>query len=321
MEPSARIYVSGMQTPIGSALVRVLRLQGCENLVGIEQGEPDLTDPEEVDAFFADTKPEYVFMAAGKAGGIRANQNFPAILMRDNLLVECNVIHSAHRHGVKKLLYLASSCCYPRACQQPMRVESLMTGQLEPTSEAYALAKLAGIGLCQAYAQQHGAAFVSAIPADTFGPGDSFSPKDSHVVPAIIGRMHEAKVAGRDVVEIWGTGNPQREFVFTDDVADACAFVMHRYHGPSPINLGGGTVSSVGEVAVAIKEIVGFVGALRFDLSKPDGMPMKALDSSMLMDLGWRPKTSLRDGLRAAYEWFLSHEGGRVATASVRVSP
>ncbi len=319
MEPSARIYVSGMQTPLGSALIRVLAQQGYKSLVSIERGEPDLTNPTEVDAFFARTKPEYVFMAAGKAGGIHANQSYPASLMHDNLMVECNVIHSAHRHRVKKLLYLASSCCYPRECQQPMRVESLMTGRLEPTSEAYALAKLAGIGLCQAYAQQCGAPFVSAVPADTFGPGDSFSPKDSHVVPAIIRRMHEAKVGGAEAVDIWGTGNPKREFAYADDVADACVFVMHRYHGPSPINLGGGFVSSIGEVAVVIKEIVGFEGALRFDLTKPDGMPMKALDSSMLMELGWRSKTSLQSGLQATYEGFLSRKEDR-AMGNVRVS-
>lgn len=321
MEQSARIYVAGMQTPLGSALLRVLRQQGYANLVGVEEGEPDLSDAAQVEAFFARTRPEYVFVAGGKSGGIRANQKYPALLMRDNLLVECHIIHSAHRHHVKKLLYLASSCCYPRECPQPMRVVSLMTGPLEPTNEAYALAKITGMSLCRAYAQQYGAPFLSAIPADAFGPGDDFSPEDSHVVPALIRRMHDAKTSGADAVEIWGTGRPRREFVYTDDVADACIFAMHRHDGPEPINLGGGAALSIGEVAAVIKEVVRYAGAVRFDTSRPDGMPVKVLDSSALLGLGWRPKTPLRDALRATYEWFLKEEEHSAPASAFRVSP
>lgn len=320
MEPQARIYVAGMATPIGAALVRVLRRHGYANLVGAGKGEPDLTDGAEVDAFFARTRPEYVFLAGGKSGGIQANLKYPAVLMRDNLLAESHVVHSAHRHGVQKLLYLASSCCYPRDCPQPMRAESLMTGRLEPTNEAYALAKLAGIGLCRAYAEQHGARFLSAIPADAFGPGDDFSPEDSHVVPALIRRMHGAKITSAPTVDIWGTGRPRREFVYTDDVADACLFVMLQYEGREPINLGGGAPLSIEDVAAVIKEVVEYPGALRFDESKPDGMPVKVLDSSPLLGLGWRPKTPLREALRATYAWYLREEAPSAAPTGVRFS-
>lgn len=308
MERTARVFVAGSETIIGSALVRVMRERGFAHLVGTAVDQPGLTDPAQVEAFFARTQPEYVILAGGKSGGIWANQRFPALLMRDNLLKECLVIDAAHRYGVKKLLYLASSCCYPRGCPQPMRVESLMTGPLEPTNEAYGLAKLAGIGLCQAYAKQFGARFVAAIPADVFGPGDEFNVEDSHVVPALVRKIHAAKVAGAAKVDVWGTGTPRREFLFVDELAAACLLVMDTYDGPGPINLGGGADLSIAEVAALIKEVVGFSGALRFDTSKADGMPLKILDSSRLQAMGWRPATSLHDALQATYDWFLARK-------------
>jgi len=305
LDKQSRIYVAGAEALIGAALVRQLDRQGYRNLVGQPGDAPDLADGAQVDAFFARTKPEFVFFAAGKSGGIRANQKYPADLMIDNLLAACHVIQAAHRHGVKKLLYLASSCSYPKHCPQPMRVESLLTGPLEPTNEAYAVAKLAGLKLCQAYRQQHGANFICGIPADAFGPGDDFSPEDSHVVPALIRRMHEAKLAHAASVEIWGTGSPRREFIFADDLADACLFAMRHYDGPEPLNLGGGSNLSIKELAETIQAVVGFAGELRFDTSKPDGMPLKGLDSSRLLALGWRPQTPFRDALEATYQWFL----------------
>jgi len=304
MRKHAIIYVAGGQTLIGAAILRQLKQQGYTNIVGKPGEEPDLTDATSVDEFLSRLLPEYVFMAAGKSGGILPNQRYPADLMLDNLLVECNVIRAAYQHRVKKLLYLASSCCYPRHCPQPMRVESLLTGSLEPTNEAYAVAKIAGIKLCQAYRQQYGANFIVGIPANAFGPGDDFSPEDSHVIAALIRKMHQAKRKGTPTVEIWGTGTPRREFIFADDLADACLFVMQKYDGTEPINLGGGTDLSIGELAQLTKEVVGYEGELRFDTSRPDGMPLKALYSSPLMAMGWNQVTSFRDAVSATYNWF-----------------
>jgi GDP-L-fucose synthase len=305
MEKQARIYVAGVTTVIGSALLRTLWQQGYTNLFG-EPGEPNLTDAVQVDAFFAQTKPDYVFLAAGKSGGIGANQKYPVDLMLDNLLCQCHVIHSSYCHGVKKLLYLASSCSYPKYCQQPMREEDLLTGPLEPSNEAYAVAKIAGIKLCQAYRQQHGSNFIVGIPANVFGPGDDFSLEDSHVIAALIRKMHEAKIRNAKFVEIWGTGSPRREFIFADDLADACIFLMNRYDETQPINLGGGQDMSISDLATAVKEVTGFLGEIRFDPSKQDGMPMKFLDSSELNALGWRPRTSFHSALAKTYEWFQS---------------
>jgi GDP-L-fucose synthase len=304
----SRIYVAGMSTVIGAALVRVLQRQGYANLLAADGNEPDLTEAGAVDAFFARFAPEVVFLAGGRTAGIRGNQQFPADLMLNNLLVECHILDGAFRHGVRQLLYLASSCCYPRACTQPMRVESLFTGPLEPTNEAYALAKLAGIGLCRAYTSQHGVRFVSVIPGDTFGPRDDFSPEESHVVAALLCRMHEAKVSDTATVAIWGTGMPRRDFVYADDLADACITVMQRYGGLGPINVSAGMDMSIRDLAELIKDVVGFPGTLEFDTSRPDGMPLKVLDTSELQKLGWRPRTSLRDALQVTYTWFLEHE-------------
>ncbi|MCU0541873.1 MAG: GDP-L-fucose synthase [Oscillatoriaceae cyanobacterium Prado104] len=312
MDKDAKIYVAGGQTLIGSALLRQLERQGYSHLIGIPPAEPNLADREQVSDFFAQNQPEYVFLAAGKSGGISANQKYPAELMLDNLLVICNVTDSAYRSGVKKLLYLASSCSYPKHCPQPMQVESLMTSILEPTNEAYAVAKIAGIKLCQAYCQQYGANFISGIPANAFGIGDDFSLEESHVIPALIRKMHEAKVADVKFVEIWGTGTPRREFIFADDLADACIFIADKYNEPTPINIGGGLDLSIKELAELIKEAIGYRGQLRFDASKPDGMPLKALDSSKLMSMGWQPKISFRTAVEATYDWFLTNSQANV---------
>lgn len=306
MEKKEKIYVAGAQTLIGAAILGALERQGYRNILGRLGQGPELTDASQVDAFFARTAPDYVFLTAGNSGGIRVNQRYPADLIRHNLLVGCHVIHSAYRHGVKKLLYLASSCTYPKYCPQPMRVESLMAGPLEPTNEAYAVAKIAGIKLCQAYVQQYGAGFISGITADAFGPGDEFSLEDSHVIPALIRKMHKAKEVGAKSVEIWGTGTPRREFIFADDLADACIFAMREYDCPQPINLGGGSDISIRELAELVKGVVGYDGKLRFDRSKPDGMPAKLLDSRELTEMGWQPKTPFRSALLATYHWFLS---------------
>lgn len=304
MEKYAKIYVAGAQTLIGAAILRELDRQGYSNVVSRQEEEPGLIDAAQVDAFFARNTPEYVFMAAGRSGGICANLKYPAEFMRDNLLVECNIIHSAYRHMVKKLLYLASSCCYPKECQQPMREGALLTGPLELTNEAYAVAKIAGIKLCQAYSQQYGVNFICAIPANAFGPGDDFSQEDSHVIGALMHKMHDAKLQGIKQVTIWGTGKPRRGFIYVGDLANACIFAMDNYDDIEPINLGCGEDFSIAELAFMIKELTGFQGKLIFDTSKPDGMPVKLLDSHKLQKLGWIPTWSFEKALAKTYAWF-----------------
>jgi GDP-L-fucose synthase len=311
LNPQAPIFVAGADTLIGGAIVRQLRRQGCANIVGAGTDAPDLTDAASVEGFFARTKPAHVFVAAGRSGGISANQKYPADLMLHNLQVITHVIAAAQRHGVAKLLYLASSCIYPRECPQPMPVASLMAGPMEPTSGPYAMAKMAGITLCQACWRQHGAHFISGIPADVFGPGCKFNAEDSHVVPALMLKMHEAKKSGAGSTEVWGTGNPRREFIYADDVADACIFVMDRYDEAEPINLGGGSDLSIREAAEAIRRVVGYAGELRFDTTKSDGAPLKRLDSSRLLAMGWRPATSFEKGLEATYRSLLEWESSR----------
>lgn len=279
MNRDARIHVAGPETLIGAGIVRALERHGYRHLTS--------------------DRPEYVFVAAGKSGGILANQKYQADLCRDNLQVALDVIPASV--GVKKLLYLGSSCVYPKDAPQPMCPESLGTGPLEPTSAAYATAKLAGLALCQAYRQQHGANFITAIAADVFGPGGKFSAEDSHVVPALLVKMHEAKLAGHDHVTLWGTGAPKREFTFVDDLAEACLLVMEKYDGDTPINLGSGETASIRELAEQVRAVVGFTGEVRWDTSRPDGASIKWLDTSALRALGWRPATSLADGLRATY--------------------
>jgi GDP-L-fucose synthase len=305
LDQESTFFVAGSETLIGSALVRGLRREGLAHVVGGDGDGPDLTDPAAVESFYRDTRPDYVVHAGGRSGGIGANMRYPADLMYDNLLAATHVIHAAHVHGVRKLLYLASSCIYPRLCAQPMSEDLLLSAPLEPTNEPYALAKLAGLKLCLAYRRQYGDDFIAGIPTNIYGVGDHFSPEDSHVIGALIHRAHEAKVQGQPTLTIWGTGAPKREFLFADDLADACLFVLRSYSDQAPINLAGGTELSIRELAEAICRVVGYTGALVFDTSRPDGMPRKALDASRLAALGWKPRVPLDVGLAAAYRSFL----------------
>ncbi|MEI7635952.1 MAG: GDP-L-fucose synthase [Syntrophus sp. (in: bacteria)] len=302
MNVNSAIYVAGGNTLIGAAIQRALEKAGHCNI--FSENDANLKDVNQVETLFRERKPEFVFLAAGKTGGIAANIKYPAELMLDNLLIACNIIECARCYNVKKLLYLASSCSYPRDCAQPMKEASLLTGLLEPTNEAYAVAKIAGIKLCQAYSSQYGSTFIVGVPANAFGTGDDFSDEDSHVVASLIRKMHEAKVNNRKQVEVWGTGKPLREFIFMDDLADACLFIMDNYDEPKPINLGSGAAFSIRELAESICEVVGFNGSIAYDTSKPDGMPVKSLDNSKIRDLGWSPQFSLREGLTITYDWY-----------------
>jgi GDP-L-fucose synthase len=304
---TVRVFIAGGRTLLGAALIDSLRDAGYEHLVGTPPNEPDLTRAEQVEEFFQETQPEYVVVAAGLSGGIRANQLFPAALMRDNLLVTTHVLAAAHRVGVRKLLYVASSCGYPKLAPQPLREDSLLTGPLEPTSECYALAKLAGLKLCQAYRRQYDSPFIAAIPANPYGPHDDFSPEESHVIPGLLRRMHTAKQHGEPELSVWGTGAARREFIHAHDLAAACWFLLEEYDSAEPINVGTGVDVSIAELAQLIAEVVGYRGRLRFDATRPDGMPLKALDSSKLRALGWRPAVDLRRGLEETYKWFLHH--------------
>jgi GDP-L-fucose synthase len=320
MEKNARIYVAGNDRLIGKALCEQLERAGYENILGRQRSAPQLTDATVVEAFFARANPQYVFLVGGKSGGIGANQKFSGELMLDNLLVNCHVIESARRHGASKLLYLASSCVYPKFSDQPMKVEYLMTGRLEPTNEPYAMAKLAGLVLSQAYRRQFECRFVTAIPANVFGPGDNFSLEDSHVIGALMRRMHDARIAGQGRVDIWGSGLPRREFIFSQDLARACLFLMDVYDGEEPINVGVGCDWSIQEIAEMIREVVGYSGEIRFDRSKPDGMPAKLLESSCLKQMGWKPQTSIQDALAITYEWFRQQGSDAEGNENVRAT-
>jgi GDP-L-fucose synthase len=308
MNPRTHIYVAGGDTLIGTALIETVQNSRKYRLIGVPPDEPDLTHRDQVEDFFAETRPDVVIVAAGLSGGICANQSYPADLMLDNMLVSTHVLSVALRHAVKKLLYLGSCCMYPRHAPQPLRPEALGTGPLEPTNEAYATAKLAGMKLCQAYRQQYGAPFITGIPANVFGPHDDFGLETGHVIPALIRRLHEAKLRGQETVAIWGTGSPRREFMFVRDLADACLFAMDHYDGVEPINLGSGADSSIAETARLIADVVGYEGRLQFDTTRPDGMPRKCLDSSKLFGLGWRPATELRTALASTYAWFAQQQ-------------
>ena len=295
---------------VGTALVRRLQRDSSYSLVETD-GEPDWSDGHAVDRYFAATRPDHVVVAAGKTSGIAGNQRYPADLMLGNLLVAAHIIPAAWRHGVRKLLYLASSCAYPRNASQPLKADALWTGPLEPTSAAYATAKLAGVKLCEAYRQQHGARFLSAVAADVFGPGDDFSADGTgHVVSALMSRMHAARLAGARSVTIWGSGTPRREFLYVDDLADAVLFLMRDYEDGALINIGTGVTTSIRELAEIEREIVGFDGDLVFDTGRPDGAPLKGLDSAPLRALGWTPSWNLRPALQSTYEWFVKHEAG-----------
>jgi GDP-L-fucose synthase len=299
--PASKVLVAGGNTLIGAAILKALEGRKFSGLLNLQHGEPDLRDPVAVNAYFAQHKPDFVFMAAGRTGGIRANLDEPADLMLDNLLVSCHLIQAAHQHGVRKLLYLASSCSYPRDCAQPMRVDQLMHGPVEPSNEAYAMAKLTGLVLCKAYRKQHGDGFITAIPANAFGPEDDFDIHTSHVIPALIRRMHEAKVALAPTLEVWGTGAPLREFIYAEDLAEACLLAMDKYDADEPINLGTNEEISIRKLAEWVRDVVGFQGELVFDSSHPDGMPRKRLDSTALRSLGWQPRVPLKEALSRVY--------------------
>lgn len=305
MDKSSKIYVAGHRGMVGSAILRNLKQNGYENFVLATSTELDLRNPQAVNDFFSTERPEYVFLAAAKVGGIYANNTYPADFLYDNLMIEANVIHSAYRYGVTKLLFLGSSCIYPKFAEQPIREDSLLSGYLEPTNEAYAIAKIAGIKLCEAYHKQHGCRFISVMPTNMYGLGDNYHPDNSHVLPALLRRFHEAKETAAPEVKIWGSGKPLREFMFSDDLADACVFLMNYYEDPQLINVGTGEEVSILHLAEIIKEITGCKSKITFDATKPEGTPRKLMDSSRLHALGFRHKTSLREGISVTYQDFL----------------
>ncbi|MBS0454801.1 MAG: GDP-L-fucose synthase [Proteobacteria bacterium] len=317
MSSTRRIYVAGHRGMVGSAIVRSLQRRGVDSIITRTHAELDLTDQADVRAFFAKEQPDEVYLAAARVGGIHANNTYPAEFIYANLMVQNNVIHEAWRAGVRRLLFLGSSCIYPRLAPQPMAEEALLTGKLEATNEPYAIAKIAGIKLCESYNRQYGTDYRSVMPTNLYGPGDNYHPENSHVVPAMIRRFHEAKVANAPFVTIWGTGRAKREFLFVDDMAEACVHVMqlprevHAAHTQpmcSHINVGTGEDLSIAELALLIAEAVGYSGGLKYDTSKPDGTPRKLLDVSLLHKLGWKASTSLREGLAHAYADFLAHQ-------------
>jgi len=308
MDKHDRIFVAGHQGLVGSAIVRRLRAEGADNLLLRTRAELDLLDQAAVEAFFAGEKPEYVFLAAAKVGGIHANDTYPAEFIRDNLAVQTNVIHSAWKHGVRKLCFLGSSCIYPRMAPQPMKEEYFLTGPLEPTNEWYAIAKIAGIKMCQAYRRQYGFDAISLMPTNLYGPGDNFDLANSHVLPAMIRKFHEAKIRGDAEVVIWGSGKPRREFLHVDDMADASVFLMREYSGEDIVNVGVGEDQSIRELAGMIAKVVGFQGALVQDTSKPDGMPRKLLDVGRLNGLGWSARIPLERGIEDVYRWYVAQQ-------------
>jgi len=302
MKSDGSVYVAGHRGLVGSALVRALERHGFANVLRRSHAELDLTARGAVDAFFAEQRPAYVFLAAARVGGIVANDTYPADFIRDNLAIQLHVIDAAHRFGVEKLLFLGSSCIYPKLCPQPMKEEYLLTGALEPTNSAYAVAKIAGIEMCKAYRRQYGCHFISVMPTNLYGPGDNYDLETSHVLPALIRKIHEAKAAGAATVTIWGTGSPRREFLHADDLAEACLFVMERYDEPGIINIGVGEDVTIRDLAEMVAEATGFTGELVFDTSKPDGTPRKLLDVSRLTALGWQAQIPLREGIRRTVE-------------------
>ncbi|WP_297987416.1 GDP-L-fucose synthase [uncultured Anoxybacillus sp.] len=307
MERSSKIYIAGHRGLVGSAILRKLQADGYTNLVYKTSQELDLRDKNQVDEFFAEEKPEYVFLAAAKVGGIVANNEYPADFIRDNLMIQTNVIDAAYRNGVKKLLFLGSTCIYPKFAPQPLKEEYLLTGELEPTNEPYAIAKIAGIKMCQSYNRQYGTKYISVMPTNLYGPNDNFDLHTSHVLPALIRKFHEAKETNAPYVEVWGTGTPRREFLYSDDLADACVFLMNNYEGNEIVNVGVGEDISIKELAEKIKEVVGYQGEIKFDTTKPDGTPRKLVDVSKINALGWKASISLDEGLQKVYQWFLEN--------------
>jgi GDP-L-fucose synthase len=307
MNPDSKIYIAGHKGLVGSAIARALQATGHHNLLLRNSQELDLRNQADVAAFFAQERPEYVFLAAAKVGGIQANNIYRGEFIYDNLMIEANIIHSAYQNGATKLLFLGSSCIYPKLCPQPMSEEHLLTGALEPTNEPYAIAKIAGLKMCENYARQYGVNFTSAMPTNLYGLNDNFDLANSHVLPALMRKVHEAKLNQLPQVEVWGTGAALREFLYVDDLADALIFLMENYNDPAFINVGTGEEVSIKDLALTIQAIVGYEGELRFDPSKPDGTPRKLMDSSRLHRLGWQPQTSLKEGLEKTYRWFVEN--------------
>ena len=302
----SNVFVAGHKGLVGSAICRRLKLDGVEAIVAT-RSELDLTDQGALDEWFEQHDIDQVYLAAAKVGGIRANDIYPAEFIRDNLVIQANVIHAAWKHGIKKLLFLGSSCIYPKLAPQPMVEDCLLTGPLEPTNEWYAIAKIAGIKMCQAYRKQYGFDAISVMPTNLYGPGDNFDLENSHVLPALIRKFHEARASGAEAVEVWGSGNPRREFLHVDDLADACVYLMQNYSSSDIVNVGWGKDISISELAQLISSVVGFQGQLEFDPSKPDGAPRKLLDTIRLTRLGWKPTVPLREGIASTYSWYCSN--------------
>ncbi len=325
MNSGAKIYIAGHRGLVGSAIMRNLQARGYANLLTRTHAELDLTNQRAVNAFFATEEPDYVFLAAAKVGGILANNEYPAEFIRDNLAIQTNLIHAAWKSGVKRLLFLGSSCIYPKLAPQPMQEEHLLGGPLEPTNRPYALAKIAGIEMCWSYNRQYQTQYLAVMPTNLYGPGDNYHPQNSHVIPALLRKFHEAKQAGSPTVTVWGTGTPRREFMYSEDMADACVFLMNlpdaqfvpllgqaRNDGLPPlVNIGVGEDLTIAELAALVKNVTGYAGDIVFDTAKPDGTPRKLLDVSRLKALGWEPAMPLAEGLRAAYRWFVDCEAAR----------
>lgn len=309
MEKNTKIYVAGHRGMVGSAIVRKLEERGYSNIITRTSAQLDLKDQENVHSFFEKEKPALVYLAAAKVGGIQANNTFRAEFLYDNLMIAANVIHASYIHKVEKLLFLGSSCIYPKLAEQPIKESSLLTGPLEPTNEPYAIAKIAGIKLCQEYRHQYGCNFISAMPTNLYGPNDNYDLNNSHVLPALLRKFHEAKLNGTPMVEIWGSGTPKREFLHVDDLAEACIFLMDNYNQSGHINVGSGTDLSIKELAETIKSIVGYEGELRLDTSKPDGTLRKLMDNSKLTEMGWQPKIGLTEGISSVYELYSKSHG------------
>ncbi len=308
MEKEAKIYVAGHRGMVGSAIVRALEKQGYKNIIKRTSKELDLRRQNAVEEFFAAEKPDYVFLAAAKVGGIIANSEAPADFMYDNMILEMNVIHEAYKNNVKKLMFLGSSCIYPRLAPQPMPESCLLTSALEQTNEAYALAKISGLKYCEYLNRQYHTDYISVMPTNLYGPNDNYHPQHSHVLPALIRRFHEAKLAKLPEVVIWGTGKPLREFLYVDDLADACVYLMNTYSGNETVNLGTGKELTISQLAQLVKKVIGYEGEIKYDTSKPDGTPRKLLDVSKLEKLGWKYKTELEDGIKLTYEDFLHNK-------------
>ena len=308
MEKQAKIYVAGHRGMVGSAICRILIKNGYENIIKQTSSELDLRNQADVQAFFKTEKPDYVVLAAAKVGGIHANNVYRAEFLYDNLMIEANIIHSAHEHNVKKLLFLGSSCIYPKMAPQPLKEDYLLTGSLEYTNEPYAIAKISGIKLCEAYRDQYGCNFISAMPTNLYGPNDNYDLNNSHVLPALIRKFHEAKETNAKQVEIWGTGTPKREFLHVDDLAEACLFLLENYNEKEFVNVGSGEDVSIADLAFLVKNVVGFEGNLVFNTSKPDGTPRKLMDVSKINQLGWKHKIELEDGIQSVYKDLIQHQ-------------